>query len=106
VLFILSNSAPVQLSLSLVPYKTPHLPLWLVVMIAVLVAFFAGAVSRALPALALRRQLKRAEREIEILKAQLRSAAEQRAAAREAEPKPAINAPPGSSPAGFGPPHA
>jgi uncharacterized integral membrane protein len=101
VLFILANSAPVQLSLSLVPYKTPHLPLWLVVMIAVLVAFFAGAISRVLPALTLRRRLLRAEKEIEILKSQLRSAADQRTIVREVAPPPAVE-----TPAGPGQPYA
>jgi len=98
VLFILSNPGEVQLSLSLVPYKTPHIHLWLVVLGAMLVGFFAGVLSRLPSGYMLRRRLRRAEKEIEILKAQLLTASQQVTMAREPAPPPAILPPADTQP--------
>ena len=91
VLFAFSNKNLVPLALWPTPWKTEW-PLSVVVLSAMLVAFFGGVVSRLLPGLVLRRRLRRAEKEIETLKAQLLTASQQLAAARGTTPSPTMPA--------------
>ncbi len=88
-LFIVSNNTEVQLSLALVPYKTPHLPIWLVVAVVAVVAYFAGILSRLLPHYSTRRRLKRAETDLAAAQAQLRATAQQLNALQAATLPPA-----------------
>jgi len=77
VLFIVSNQTEVQLSFALVPYKSPHLPLWLVVLAVMFFAYLIGALTQWLSSYSLRRRLKRAEIELASTQAQLRATTQQ-----------------------------
>ena len=92
VLFAFSNKDPVQLALWPTPWKT-QLPLSGVVLAAVIVAYFMGALSRWLPMMSLRRRLKRAETDLLETQAQLRTTMQQLTALQLAIPPTASAAP-------------
>ncbi len=96
VLFASSTTSSVQLSLALTPLKTPPMPLSAVILITVLLAYFAGVLSRMLSLFSLRRRLKRTESELTDTQAQLRNALQQITTLQSAAMPPA--APPPQSP--------
>jgi len=89
VLFAFSNKELALLTLWPTPWKI-QLPLSVVVLGAMFLAFFGGVASRFFPGLALRRRLKRAEKELETLRSDLLSTAQQLAAARQPPPPPML----------------
>jgi uncharacterized integral membrane protein len=98
VLFASSTTSSVQLSLALTPLKTPPMPLSAVMLITVLIAYFAGVVSRMLPLFSLRRRLKRTESELADTRTQLRNTMQQLTALQLAATPPAYPQTPPPSP--------
>jgi uncharacterized integral membrane protein len=105
VLFGFSNNQPVQLWVWPMPQtlKTPALPLSVVVLAAMALAYFAGVFSRWWQMIGLRRRVKRAESELAATQLQLRGSLQQIAAMQAAPPvypppPPPIYPPPPSYP--------